>query len=107
MKQDLPFIYTDAFEDEGIEEKVQKVLETLGVRIEKNAKLIEIIEDGDEGLDAVLFKLLDIPDEEEDEDEMEGLEENSEAQGSNMDDAGTGEDASQNDEDGEQDADQK
>merc|ERR1719272_1864954 len=56
MKQDLPFIYPDAFEDPGIEEKVQKVLETYGVRIIKNAKLIEIIEDGEEGLEAVLVK---------------------------------------------------
>lgn len=97
MKQDLPFIYPDAFEDEGIEEKVQQVLESCGVSIIKNAKLIEIIEDGEEGLDAVVFKLLDIPDEEEDEDEMGDLEAKSEGQGSNMggDDAGTGEDGSQ------------
>lgn len=103
MKQDLPFIYPEAFEDEGIEEKVQKVLEGCGVRIIKNARLIEILEDDDEGLEAVLFKLLDIPEEEEDEDEMGELEEKSEGQGSNMggDDAGTGEDGSQDQEDGE------
>lgn len=97
MKQDLPFIYPDAFEDEGIEEKVQKVLETYGVRIIKNAKLVEIIEDGEEGLEAVLFKLLDIQEEEEDDDEMGDLEEKSEGQGSNMggDDAGTGDGGSQ------------
>lgn len=96
MAQDLPYIYPDAFEDETIEEKIQKILENLGVRIIKNAKLIEIIEDGEEGLEAVLFKLLDIPDEEEDEDEMVGLEEKSEGQGSNMGSgaAGTGEDGS-------------
>ena len=79
----------------------------MGVRIIKNTKLIEIIEDGDEGLEAVLFKRLDIPDEEEDEDEIEGIEEKSEGQGSNMGSgaAGTGEDGSQADEDGEQEAD--
>ena len=101
MKQDLPFIYPDAFEDEGIMDKVQGVLETLGVKIVKNARLIEIIEDED-GLETVLFKLLDIPDEEEDEDEMEGLDEKSEGEGSkDGDDAGTGEDNSQAGEDGE------
>lgn len=102
----MPFIYPNAFEDEAIEAKVQKILESMGVKIIKNAKLIEIIEDGDEGLEAVLFKRLDIPDEEEDEDEIEGLEEKSEGQGSNMGSgaAGTGEDGSQAEDDGEQEA---
>ena len=72
MSQDMPFIYPDAFDDEVIEGKVQKILENMGVRILKNTKLIEIIEDGDEGLEAVLFKRLDIPDEEEDEDDGDG-----------------------------------
>ena len=86
MKQDLPFIYPDAFEDEDIEEKVQKALESLGVRIRKDAQLTEIIEDGEEGLEAVVFKLLDIPEDEEDEEELEGLDgEKSEGGGSNMD----------------------
>lgn len=107
MKQDLPFIYPDAFEDTGIEEKVQKVLADLGVRIIKNAKLIEIIEDGEEGLEAVLFKLLDIPDDDDDDDDLDNLDDKSEGQGSNMGSgaAGTGEDGSQADEDGEQEAD--
>jgi hypothetical protein len=106
LKYDMPFIYPNAFEDETIEEKVQKIVENLGVRIIKNAKLIEIIEDGDEGLEAVLFKRLDIPDEEEDEDEIEGLEEKSEGQGSNMgSNPAANEDGSQAEDDGEQEAD--
>ena len=53
-----------------------------------------------------MFKLLDIPDEEEDEDEIDGLEEKSEGQGSNMGSgaAGTGEDGSQADEDADEEA---
>ena len=108
MKQDLPFIYPDAFEDEDIEEKVQKALEALGVRIRKNAELREIIEDGEEGLEAVVFKLLDIPEDDDDDDDLDGLDgEKSEGQGSNMGSgaAGTGEDGSQVDDDGDQEAD--
>jgi len=73
-----------------------------GVKIHKNAKLIEIIQD-DEGLETVLFKLLDLPEDNSEDDEVEGIEEKSE-QGSNMGSgvAGTGEDNSQVDEDGEQ-----
>ena len=41
----MHYIYPDAFEDPSIEEKVQKILEGLGVRIIKRCKLIEIIED--------------------------------------------------------------
>ena len=78
MNQDLPFIYPDAFEDEAIETKIQTIIENLGVKVVKQAKLIEIIEDEEEGLEAVLFKMLDIPDEVEDEDEIEGIEEKSE-----------------------------
>ena len=78
MIQDLPFIYQDAFEDETIEQKLNAQLTAMGIEIVTNAKLIEIIEDPEDGLEAVLFKMLDIPDEEEDEDEIEGLEEKSE-----------------------------
>ena len=35
--------------------------------------LMQIIEDDEQQLESTLFKLLDIPDEEEDEDEIEGL----------------------------------
>lgn len=117
MQADLPFIYQDAFDDESILEKIQSSIEARGVRIIRNAKLLEIIEDDEgkdkgkpdyssEGLEAVLFRLLDLPEEEEDEDEIEGIEEKSEGQGSNMGSgvAGTGEDNSQVDEDGEQEA---
>jgi len=102
MYEDLPSIYPDAFDDENILQKNQDFLEKIGVKIIRNAKLMEIIQD-DEGLDTVLFKLLDLPEENSEDDEEAGIEEKSE-QGSNMGSgaAGTGEDNSQNDEDGEQ-----
>jgi hypothetical protein len=102
----LPFIYQNAFEDESIEEKIQALLEARGVKIIKNAELFEIVPEDDGGLEAVAFKLLDIPDEPEDEDEIEGIEEKSEGQGSNMGSgaAGTGEENSQADEKSEQEA---
>ena len=76
MNEDLPFIYPDAFDDEQTLEKIQSCLEAKGIKIIKNARLIEIEKD-DEGLEAVVFKLLDLPEEEEDEDEIEGIEEKS------------------------------
>lgn len=51
------------------------MLESRGVRIVKNALLMEIVEDEENSIDSVLFKLLDIPDEEEEDDELEGIEE--------------------------------
>jgi hypothetical protein len=78
MKSDLPYIYQEAFEDEAIEEKIQSVLKARGVNIVKRAKLQEIEEDPDEGLESVVFRLLDVAEEEEDEDELEGVEEKSE-----------------------------
>ena len=51
------------------------MLEEKGVRIYRNAKLMEIIQDED-GLEAVLFKMLDLPeDNSSDEDELEGKDE--------------------------------
>ena len=75
MIKDLPYINPQAFEDEYIENKVHKVLETKGVRIVRNALLMQVMEDDENKLETVLFKLLDIPDEEEDEDELEGIDE--------------------------------
>lgn len=65
-----------------IAEKVEVVLKNLGVQIIKNAKLIEIIEDGDEGLESVVFNMLDIVVDEEDDDDIEELEEKSDGQSS-------------------------
>lgn len=70
---DLPFINPEAFEDQYIASKIQRILEKKGVRVVRNAMLMQIIEDDEQQLDSTLFKLLDIPDEEEDEDEIEGL----------------------------------
>ena len=41
----------------------------------KNAMLMTIMEDEENQLEAVVFKLLDIPDEEEEDDELEGIDE--------------------------------
>lgn len=43
MQADLPFIYQDAFDDDSILEKIQSSIEARGVRIIRNAKLLEII----------------------------------------------------------------
>ena len=45
MIADLPFINPEAFEDQYIESKIQRVLEKKGVRIVRNAMLMQIIED--------------------------------------------------------------
>ena len=47
------------------------------MKIHRNAKLIEIIQDED-GLEAVLFKLLDLPEDNSEDDEEQGIEEKSE-----------------------------
>jgi len=47
VEQDIPVIYPDAFDDESIQEKIEKMLEEKGVNIIREAKLIEIITDKD------------------------------------------------------------
>ena len=42
LLKDLPIINPDAFCDDNVESKVQKIIEEMGVRIVKNAKLMEI-----------------------------------------------------------------
>ena len=74
MYEDLPHIYPDAFDDEEILQKIQNRLEETGIKIIRNAKLIEIIQD-DEGLETVLFKMLDLPEENSEDDDEEGIEE--------------------------------
>lgn len=76
MEKDLPIINPEAFEDEIIMNKVHGMLEAMGVRIVKNALLMQIMEDEEKCLEEVLFKLLDIPDEEESsQEELEGIDE--------------------------------
>ena len=58
-----------------MENKVHKVLEKKGMKIIKNAQLMEIYEDDENQIESILLKLLDIPDEEEEDDELEGIEE--------------------------------
>ncbi len=74
MMNDLPYINPQAFEDDYIESKIHRVLEKKGIRIVRNALLMQVIENDEAQVDSVLFKLLDIPDEEEDDDEIEGIE---------------------------------
>ena len=78
LVQDLPFINPPAFDDELIEGKVHRMLEAKGVRIVRNAQLLELMANEENYLEFALFKLLDIPDEEEEEDEPEGVEQQSE-----------------------------
>jgi hypothetical protein len=96
LKNDIPIINPEAFEDENLEGKIHAVLEAKGVKIIKNAEIMEISEDDENNLESVLFKLLDIPDEEEDEDELEDLDEKSQKKssinGSQMDGSMDGED---------------
>jgi hypothetical protein len=77
MKQDLPHIYPNAFEDEQIEEKIRGILLYQGVKIMQNAQVIEIIQE-EQNLEAVVLKMLDMPDDEEEEDELDEMEGKSE-----------------------------
>lgn len=80
MLNDLPFINPEAFEDEYIESKIHRVLEKKGIRIVRNALLMQVIDNDEKQVESVLFKLLDIPDEEEDDDEIEGIDEDQQQQ---------------------------
>lgn len=98
ITEDMPYIYPDAFEDDHeIEQKIQNMLLELGVTITRDTKLIEIITEGDSKddfddqnavLERVVFKRLDIPDEEEEEDEVNMSDDHSQDDdtGSRMDD---------------------
>lgn len=78
MNKDIPIINPSAFPDENIENKIHLMLEEKGIRIVHNGLLMEILDDEENEIGSVLFKLLDIPDDEEDDDELEGIEEKSE-----------------------------
>lgn len=79
------------------------ILELWGVQIITDVQLIEICEDEHEGLETVVFKMLNMPDVEDDEEEDEilGDEEKSEGEKSGSQVAGTGEDPSQGDDEAE------
>ena len=114
LNEDLPIIYPDAFEDEHIEEKIQAMLIEKGITIVTEAKLLQIYTDKEKGdkteskggqpglgmgsvesevgeeeqynanLTGVLFKKLDIPEEEEEEDEVDMEEKSENDKESNM-----------------------
>ena len=48
ITEDMPVIYQNAFDDMNLEEKTQKQLESKGVQIIKECRLIEIITDKDQ-----------------------------------------------------------
>lgn len=57
------------------------ILQALGVQIIQNVQLIEICEDEDEGLETIVFKDLDMPDVEDDEEEDEILDDEQKSEG--------------------------
>lgn len=57
------------------------ILQNLGVQIIQNVQLIEICEDEDEGLETIVFKDLDMPDVEDDEEEDEILDDEQKSEG--------------------------
>lgn len=118
VEQDIPVIYPDAFDDEKIQAKIEEMLELKGVTIQREAKLIEIITDKDRErenskgatdadastsgakLEKVVFKRLDIPDnEEEEEDEIEIDEKSQDDKSEKDDEDGNMSDVSGNDDD--------
>lgn len=102
MQDDLPFIYPESFEDNQIEEKIQTVLKARGVNIIDRCMLQEVEEEDDEGLVSVVFKMLDIP-EGDDDDEDEDLEAKPEGMEGEEGDEMEGE-LDENEEDGENEA---
>lgn len=99
MEADLPHIYPEAFDDPVIEERIHKILEQLGVTVYQNTELQEIEEDPDEGLEAVVFKRLDIIIDEDEEEDDEDMDQKSEDKDSKIDSNanGTGDDEEEDD----------
>ena len=71
MADDMPYIYQEAFEDQQIEEKIQSVLKARGINIIERCKLQDIEQEDDEGLVSVVFKMLDIPEGDDDDEESQ------------------------------------
>jgi len=96
LTEELPIIYPNAFEDEHLESRMQAWLESKGVTIIKECKLIEIISDKEKNVDSqksstgtlhqetkpvthdhdcnlerIVIKRLDIPDAEDEEEELD------------------------------------
>lgn len=76
-QDDIPFINPEAFKDSHIKEKIHNYLIELGVTIYENCLLQSIEEDDTECLKSVVFKRLDIPEEEEGEDDEDEYAEHS------------------------------
>jgi NADPH-dependent 2,4-dienoyl-CoA reductase/sulfur reductase-like enzyme len=68
----MPWIYPNAFEDEVLKEKFEKSLEEKGITIVRECKVIEVLShNSGDNLTGIVLKRLDIPEEEEEEDEFE------------------------------------
>lgn len=94
MSSDLPFINPDAFEDEYITEKIHTMLENLGITIYQHTVIMKIYEDDDNALRKMLFKRLDIPDDEEEDDDDDEIGESQRGmEGEGSEGEGEGEDA--------------
>jgi hypothetical protein len=69
MLADIPFVNPEAFKDPEIRQKIHDNLISLGVTIYEHCLLQNIDKDEDNCLKSVLFKRLDIPEEDEGEDD--------------------------------------
>jgi hypothetical protein len=69
MEADIPFINPEAFKDADIKQKIHDNLIAMGVTIYEDCLLMSIEKDDDNCLKSVLFKRLDMPEEEEGEDD--------------------------------------
>jgi hypothetical protein len=69
MQADIPFINPEAFKDAKIKKKIHNNLTDMGVTIYENCLMMSIEKDETDCLKSVLFKRLDIPEEDEGEDD--------------------------------------
>jgi hypothetical protein len=71
MEADIPFVNPEAFKDPKIKQKIHDNLIEMGVTIYEHCLLMQFDKDETNCLRSVLFKRLDIPEEEEGEDDEE------------------------------------
>lgn len=69
MQADIPFVNPEAFKDPEIKQKIHDNLISMGVTIYEHCLLMNIEKDEDNCLKSILFKRLDIPEEDEGEDD--------------------------------------
>jgi len=79
MQADIPFINPEAFKDQHIRQKIHNNLLAMGITIYEHCLLLSIEKDDTNCLKSALFKRLDIPEEDEGEDDEEEFAEHSKA----------------------------